>query len=603
MFCNSCGKELRDGSKFCPFCGSPLTQGVETRPAEQANSTVTDSAPKKPTAGKPLRIGIICVVIAALLGTIGVNALNGRLSGLVARMTKSDAGYMEYLNRRDADALLDVLAQTVADSSADGKVSEQLRLSLTDAGKEQFNRLYGSRLDLDWLDAAALNLSSNLRGEQDEINARLSLNGKDIVSGQFIADNVGEKFYISSEELLDTPVVLSPADLYGNSYVWNDIRITDPITSVLVPTWRSLGSVFAAGSSIVSKIPELLASPENRALLRQYLDLAFENITNVEKENTVLSVNGVTQKCTEYKAVIDAETIANVVRAVVEQAKTDKTLRALLTDSLQKTAEQLERLGMHYDIEQALDSFYDNLDMFKEEAESIAVGDSFDRTHKIEYSLYVTGGGQIIGRAFSYCEDGSDGFTVELKMPQSGNGFAFVFAVNELWYGDTSAIVSLRGSGKRSGSTVSGVFDLRAEDERVLSLEVQDADLAKLRKGKLSGTYTLVPLGAELVDALADPLGGDGYESLVRQLSLVVKLSGDTKDCSVRAELQKSGTALLSFEFSKQTAKSKKIVIPSKAVPAASVDSENLNLQTVRASLIRAGMPEVLAEELLREIG
>ena len=33
MFCNNCGKELRDGAKFCPACGIPVQ--TESAPAEE----------------------------------------------------------------------------------------------------------------------------------------------------------------------------------------------------------------------------------------------------------------------------------------------------------------------------------------------------------------------------------------------------------------------------------------------------------------------------------------------------------------------------------------------------------------------------------------
>lgn len=75
MFCSKCGHELPDGSKFCPQCGSPLTQIMEnqtlaTEPAASSHiANVSVAAAKK--SRKTLIIGGIAVVaVAAVVGAI-----------------------------------------------------------------------------------------------------------------------------------------------------------------------------------------------------------------------------------------------------------------------------------------------------------------------------------------------------------------------------------------------------------------------------------------------------------------------------------------------------------------------------------------------------
>lgn len=75
VFCSKCGRELPDGSKFCPQCGSPLMPSMENR----IQATEAASSPRISNASvvgakksrKPLIIGGIAIVaVAAVVGVI-----------------------------------------------------------------------------------------------------------------------------------------------------------------------------------------------------------------------------------------------------------------------------------------------------------------------------------------------------------------------------------------------------------------------------------------------------------------------------------------------------------------------------------------------------
>ena len=58
MFCNKCGKELPDGTKFCGGCGTAIESATKT---EEFSSTVQKPKSKGKKVG-----GIIMVVLGAL---------------------------------------------------------------------------------------------------------------------------------------------------------------------------------------------------------------------------------------------------------------------------------------------------------------------------------------------------------------------------------------------------------------------------------------------------------------------------------------------------------------------------------------------------------
>ncbi len=51
MFCEKCGGEIREGSKFCPKCGAPVTSSQEVPPEtvveDEAESSSTESVVSK----------------------------------------------------------------------------------------------------------------------------------------------------------------------------------------------------------------------------------------------------------------------------------------------------------------------------------------------------------------------------------------------------------------------------------------------------------------------------------------------------------------------------------------------------------------------------
>lgn len=87
MFCSSCGKQIPDDTKFCPFCGAPVDGANASTPVEPTpvvnatpvNNTAAQSTPQTPlneipvakakNGGLVLLISILSLVFA-VLGTI-----------------------------------------------------------------------------------------------------------------------------------------------------------------------------------------------------------------------------------------------------------------------------------------------------------------------------------------------------------------------------------------------------------------------------------------------------------------------------------------------------------------------------------------------------
>lgn len=65
MFCQKCGKQIEDGSRFCPYCGAK--NALEP---EQKNQEILDKKVKKGRKKKKLPVVIIAIVVLLILGMV-----------------------------------------------------------------------------------------------------------------------------------------------------------------------------------------------------------------------------------------------------------------------------------------------------------------------------------------------------------------------------------------------------------------------------------------------------------------------------------------------------------------------------------------------------
>lgn len=75
MLCPKCGKELKDGSKFCQFCGSKMEAEPVAPVAVPAEAvTIAPPAAEKQQSGSGAKVGLIVVAVVAVL-LLALNAV------------------------------------------------------------------------------------------------------------------------------------------------------------------------------------------------------------------------------------------------------------------------------------------------------------------------------------------------------------------------------------------------------------------------------------------------------------------------------------------------------------------------------------------------
>ena len=140
MFCRNCGTQLKEGAKFCPKCGTPVSStagngfnGSGVPHEKQGARTQTTYHYQSSTAKKESRIpffliGVIVILVAAVV--IIFRACSG---GGYKKVIKT---YMEGNQELDAEKMLSVFPPQILDAIEDEgydreEIAEQFEQTIT----------------------------------------------------------------------------------------------------------------------------------------------------------------------------------------------------------------------------------------------------------------------------------------------------------------------------------------------------------------------------------------------------------------------------------------------------------------------------------------
>ena len=479
MFCRNCGSEMKDGTKFCPRCGTPVAPahspaqdmgpqdtgtygtGQQGQPAGGRNQWTAQSGqpageprqwqgqPSKKKKGSKKKV-IIPIVTVAVVAAAGIGVFAFTQSNFFQSKFSSPEEYYRSVEEAYIDKGMKALSNVV-----DGEDLNEITASvnLEDAG------------------VAMLGLSGYISDAEvdalDDLEIQINTGKKDGVSGAKAALYSGDESILTANTVIDT----DSGDLYvqfpelSESY----IRISEDTTSVDFQELLGMGTVLD-----FSSLPDMLP---------KYLDVMLDYATDVERQDSTLQVGNISQDATLLEVRIGGGQLADMAVDLMETMQKDKDLEEIMVnlgDYMMAADPSFGYSGQEF-YDEAMNQLQETMD----EARSEGVPESA----AIEMDVWVDGDGNIIGRTITLVDSEETMEIFHSLEAQDGADYASELSVGDISNVSDGGYVSLEGEGTIKGGKADGSYTLMSEDEEVLQIEVSDYDVKLADEGYLNGTF------------------------------------------------------------------------------------------------------------------
>lgn len=423
--------------------------------------------------------------------------------------------------------------------------------------------------ELDWVDKLTMSMDVLLDGTALETALGIGMNGKTIANLDMIMDPMAGISYMA------IPAI-------SNYYL------------------KVQNASAAAMPVEMAELRELLSAlPTMRESVNKYIDLALAEMKNVEKGTEQITVAGKTETVTVYTNYITEAVAADIVKSVLNAAKNDSALKALLPADA--------------DLEAAIDSFLD----------TIPENPANDKEDALVLKVYLDAGSEVIGRSFDIADDmqifylsTSDGTSTKLGFVEAAKGLTLEIT-------DGSIILYTTENSKTS-ELASFIYS-GDEKQGTATLKITAADtgtqMAVVLNWNTTGNKTVVTLalqaGTDSVTLATLTCTGDENEGSV-ELKLAdaieAMIFGSAEidpslliswgDQTAKMDVLLMGEKLVTFEITETEKTPTDINIPSNVLDMTDPNAmqtfvDSIQLDTLQQNMLNAGIPANIAALLI----
>ena len=322
MFCGKCGKQIEDGKAFCPFCGAAVEAPSEAvnEPAAEVLANSEAPAPQmgyeapaepvvpvKKKGGKAILISAIVAAVAVLVALAIVFDIFGIL-GFVTKTFGSDSDYFRYAEKNaletQSGSIYDAY-DDILELYEDGEAANEteIKLNIGDSAESLLKTYLGS-IDLSEFKNLSFKLDTNLKDGKFAADLNGKVAGEDM-GAKVVLDSKANKRYLElpGEETKPAAVEL-PAEFKNVIPAASDIDYSE-----YLPNGKEL-----------------------KALVQKYSDIIFDNIDDVQKIGSSITVGGITESCSALQLDVDEKLIYTCVLAIIEECRDDEEVKEMLED-------------------------------------------------------------------------------------------------------------------------------------------------------------------------------------------------------------------------------------------------------------------------------
>ena len=417
--------------------------------------------PKKKPRKKLVASLITIVLVLAMAGT--AFAFKDKILSALSLGSKNPAEYYASVEQDALNASVDKMLKSYSPSDSMAyKVTADLTYDKATLNSmlsgylgmtiEDVESMIGIKLDSIGADMTVAMEDSKL---YDEI--LLQLNNVDIITVEILVDTI-------KQELLMRLPELSPA------YIRESLAMSE----YGMDSYNyGLGVEFDQLKDIK---PEDIAD-----FTKRYVKVITDNMKNVElTKGEEFEIGDTTEKCTLLTVTIDEETLKDILKAVVEEAKNDKFIIKLLPM-----------------FELSKDEYTDALEELSEELES---GFSGTMDGEIVMEVYVNNNDKIIGRTIEVFSEGTSQGVLSYGIATKGKESEYEFYIQDA--GKTK-LVEVTGSHTKEKEAYTGEAEITVTGEEFnmgsMSFSIDYEDLRTEIKGNQVYQYGKVTLSSLLL--------------------------------------------------------------------------------------------------------
>lgn len=615
MFCKKCGNEISDGATFCPKCGNALKstdlkspdQAKQPNPymmpiselgmgnmsqtttgtsGDKAASNVIENILKKSremlggigASGSDKQSGnnkngvLIAIGAAAAVVLVLIVANGTRVNNFVHKTFSSPEKYYQFVEKKTIKELSDYSGEWydnyVLDSLNffDRSVNGELTVKLGKDGQEYLELLGLAGVDVSWLESVSIGVDTAVKNDTVSSGMSFALNGSDILSYNVKMDTENETAYLQIPEI-------------NKTYMGVDLSTIEDYTSSFEPIMQFSES----NKKLWQACPD---QAEVEKLTKRYMMLALACVDDVSKSKETLKAEGVEQKCTVLKVTIDAETMQDMLEAVLEEMRDDKDVKKLMYSVLEAGSEAVDE---DIDVDEIYEEFQDSIDEILGDLDYLRYDDS-----KIVMKVYVDGKGEIRGRSID-----TGYVTVKSLMPERGNKFGYELSY-DLSGGYRGMTMKLTGSGKTSGDKISGDFQIKYNGAALVDITVKKFDTKELKAGRPNGRIEV-----RATSKIGNIIGSVPGLSVIEDAQINIDFNSSKNKYACKVGLVYDKQDIVNMELSVNTGSGSKAAMPSGKNVIMIEDEDDIqewldgvDLDGVIASLKKADVPSKITDVL-----
>lgn len=388
MICRKCGREIRDDSVFCPYCGtvcgSAPGRGLPEGAAPYGAPTYT--GPEAPVPGGKKKTGLLIggAVAAAAAVALIVAAVSGLFSSPKGQVEKALAGtYAAYASAEKALGMPDI-----SQWQKDRSIYQSMTLGLNSVNSQ----LVG--YDMSALSGLEIGMATGYSGEDRYMNAEIgaSWGADELILFRMVADD--DELYLHSPQLA------------GRTYYGVNTETLGADLAALTGD----GSVEDISFNFFDLMETFLDKVDQEAMKQAAKEAnkdLWEAVTVKKEGAKTLDLNGTQTKTAAYQVTIPQQALEKYV---------DAMLQASAVDYVSLYRELFQGMGLP---EEALEGFLEELEDIDPYSDlSEAVKDALRELGDVELEVCVSGG---CVSAVLY-EGEIRGSDVELALYLGGNG-------------------------------------------------------------------------------------------------------------------------------------------------------------------------------------